>query len=631
MNILSLENVSKNFGFKPLFENASIGLEEGERVGIIGANGTGKTTLLRLVAGQEQPDTGRVVVSTGRTIGYLPQNPPFDPDQTVLDAVFEATNAKMQLLRDYETACHSLASAELNETAHESLMERVSNLSHQLEMEGAWDLETNARIVLTQLGITNTGAQLGTLSGGQRKRVALAHALVTSPDLLILDEPTNHLDSDTIAWLETYLTRYTGALLLVTHDRYFLDRVTQRILEIDHGYVQNFAGNYAYYLVKKEELEQQRAGAERKHEAYLRRELAWLKQGARARTTKEKARVDRAKELAAQPKEAARVDLDISVAFQRIGKKVIELEEISKSYDARALLNKFSMKLVPGDRIGIIGPNGSGKTTLLDIVAGRIQPDSGSMEIGQTVAIGYYDQETRELNEEQRVIDYAKEGGEYVLTADDTRITAGQMLEKFMFPPAMQYAPVGKLSGGERKRLYLLRILMTAPNVLLLDEPTNDLDIPTLIRLEEYLEGFAGCLIVVSHDRYFLDRTIDRVLRFEGNGIIREYPGNFSYYIEQTAKESEIQTAAPIAHLKAKPQKQTESVTTKLSFKERRELDELEKQIQIDEARKIEIEGLLVANSSNASMVHSLYQETQELDERLNRNMDRWAVLAERA
>src|SRR5581483_4389034 len=392
MNILSLENVSKNFGFKPLFEHVSLGLEEGERVGIIGANGSGKTTLLRIIAGDEAPDSGRVVMTSGRTIGYLPQNPPFDPDKTVLDAVFEATNDKMRLLRDYEAACLSLS---LKEEPDEALLEQVSKLSHQLEMEGAWDLETNARIVLTQLGITDTGARLGTLSGGQRKRVALAHALVTNPDLLILDEPSNHLDSDTIAWLETYLSRYTGALLLVTHDRYFLDRVTGRILEIDHGGIHSFAGNYAYYVAKKEELEQQRAGLERKRESYLRRELAWLRQGARARSTKEKARVERAKELMAQPKETAKADLDISVAFQRIGKKVIELDNISKGYGGNPLLNRFSLNLRPTDRIGIIGPNGSGKTTLLDIIAGRIQPDSGKIEVGQTVAIGYYDQEAR--------------------------------------------------------------------------------------------------------------------------------------------------------------------------------------------------------------------------------------------
>ena len=423
--------------------------------------------------------------------------------------------------------------------------------------------------------------------------------------------------------------------MLVTHDRYFLDRVTQRILEIDHAAIQNFAGNYAYYLIKKDELELQRAGAARKHESYLRRELAWLKQGARARTTKEKHRVDRAKELQSQPKEAIKADLEISVAFQRMGKKVVELDEISKSYDGKPILDHFNLKLRPGDRIGIIGPNGSGKTTLLDIVAGRIQADSGTIEVGQTVVIAYYDQESRDLNDEQRVLDYVKEGGEYVLTADETRITACQMLEKFMFPAAMQYAPISKLSGGERKRLYLLRLLMTAPNVLLLDEPTNDLDIPTLIRLEEYLEGFAGCLIVVSHDRYFLDRTIDRVLRFNGNGSIREYPGNFSYYIGQAANESTEpdakQTPRPQTAAKPTPAKVSESAPAKLSFKERRELDELEKQIHTGESRKAEIENLLATNASDATMVHSLYTEMQELEDRLNRNVERWSVLAERA
>ena len=475
MHILSVEAVSKDYGLRPILENVSLGLDSQDRVGVVGVNGSGKTTLLRLIAGDEQPDAGRITFADGFTVGYLPQNPPFAAEATALEAVFAASDARMKLLLDYELACGELAAKGGDDRR---ALERVAELGRRLEASGAWELETNARTVLGRLGITDTDATMGTLSGGQRKRVALAHALIERPSLLVLDEPTNHLDAETISWLEDYLSGYGGALLLVTHDRYFLDRVTTRILEVERGAVQAFDGNYAYYLEKKEEQERASAVEGQKREMLIRRELAWLRRGAKARTRKSKARVERAESLIAQPKEAARAELDMAVGSSRLGKKVLELRDLTKSYGGRLLIGGFSRTFTPGERVGVIGPNGAGKTTLLEIIAGRVTPDAGSLEVGQTVRIGYYDQESRALDEGERVIDYVRAVAERVETADGSFITAGQMLERFLFTGAMQYAPIAKLSGGERRRLYLLRVPMGAPNVLLLDEPTNDLDIP---------------------------------------------------------------------------------------------------------------------------------------------------------
>jgi ATP-binding cassette subfamily F protein uup len=634
MHILSIEGVSKNYGLRPLFENVNLGFDSQERIGVVGVNGSGKTTLLRLIAGEEKPDSGRIVFAEGVSIGYLPQKPAFDLEQTVLDAVFAASDARMKLLLDYERACRELGNTGEDEPRR---LNRVAELAQQLEASGAWELETNARMILTRLGITGTTARLGTLSGGERKRVALAHALIENPDLLILDEPTNHLDAETITWLEGYLDRYRGALLLVTHDRYFLDRVTNRILEIDRGLVQGFAGNYAYYLTKKEEQEEQRALAGQKREMLIRRELAWLRRGAKARTRKSKARIERAAELMAQPQETARAELDISLSASRTGKKILELRDISKAYDGHLLIKDFSYTLKPADRIGIIGPNGVGKTTLLEIITGRTLPDGGSVEVGQTVRLGYYDQESAALDDQVRVIDYIREIAERIETADGRFITAGQMLEKFLFTGAMQYTPIAKLSGGERRRLYLLRVLMNAPNLLLLDEPTNDLDIQAMMRLEDYLDNFGGCLVVVSHDRYFLDRTVEHIFRFEGDGRISQYPGNYTAFLEARRKEEQETMPAPPPAERLSParaareQTETAPVKRKLSFKEQRELVDLEKRIGQAEQRQAEIEAELSSNSSDAFLVHQLYEEKETLSRQLARDLERWAELAELA
>ncbi len=629
MNIVSLENVSKNYGFKPLFEGVTLGLEEKDKIGIIGANGSGKSTLLKVIAGLEEPDTGRVVRAKGKSLAFLAQNPQFDDSLTVLETIFASSGGVMRTILEYETACHDLAAG--NDSP--KLLERVAELQHELEMNGGWEIETNARTVLSQLAINDTSALMGTLSGGQRKRVALAHELIFKPDILILDEPTNHLDADTIEWLEAYLARYTGVLLLVTHDRYFLDRVTDRIFEVDRGEVQSFAGNYAYYLEKKAEQEELRAVEGHKREQLIKKELAWLRRGAKARTRKSKHRIEAAHALMAVPKEQAKGEVDIAIGSKRLGSKVIEINGVSRSYGDNVLIDDLTYLVKRDDRIGIIGANGSGKTTLLDMITGRVAPSSGNIEIGQTVNIGYYDQESRALNDEQRVIDYIRDVAEYVTTVDGAQITAGKMLEKFLFSPAAQYAVIGNLSGGERRRLYLLRILMGSPNVLLLDEPTNDLDIPTLIALEEYLDDFAGALIVVSHDRYFLDRTVESIFRFEPGGHVREYAGDFSAYLERRQsedaerKEREAAQAAAAAPATPAPQKPR---SNKLSFKELREFEAIEQRIAETEKRLPEIDAELAASASDAGRVHELFVEQQTLNERLEADLERWAELAER-
>ncbi len=646
MNILSLENVSKTFGIKPLFSSVSFGLDERDKIGVIGANGSGKSTLLKVIAGEEEPDTGRIVIANGRVIANLSQNPPFDPEQTVIEAVFAGSNdalhQKLDLLRQYELACDQLAEHGPSADADEKVMKRVSDLAEQLEIADAWQLETELKAMLTELGITQLNAPMSTLSGGQRKRVALAHSLFIKPDLLILDEPTNHLDAETVEWLEHWLADFTGALLLVTHDRYFLDRVTNRILEIERGQVQSFTGNYATYLEKKQEQEGRQAVEAQKLKQMARRELEWLRRGPKARTSKSKARIDRANEVMAQSRQAAsniaeKKSLDIAFESNRLGKKILGLTGITKRFGEMVVVQDFSYQFKRGDRIGVIGANGTGKTTLLEIIAGRLQPDAGEVEKGETVIIGYYDQENREFDESQRLIEYIKEVAERIQTVDGDWITASQMLERFMFAPAMQYQPIATLSGGERRRLYLLRMLMGAPNLLLLDEITNDLDIPTLVALEEYLETFPGCLIVVSHDRYFLDRTIEYIFRFEENGTIREYPGDYSGFLEIRERE---RAEASQAKAEEKLREQKPPVVTvnadtsakrKLSFKEKRELEELEARIAAAEARKAAAEAELATNGSDQVLVAKLYDELQSLNSALDRDLERWAELAERA
>jgi ATP-binding cassette subfamily F protein uup len=636
MILLALENVVRNFGIKPLLEGINFGIEERDRVGLIGANGSGKSTLIRIIAGQEPLDSGRVMFAGNPVVGYLPQNPPFNPELSVLDTIFASTNETMRLLHDYEAACHELAAHGGDD---EALLTRIADLGTRLESSGGWDLETNARTVLDRLGITDTDALMGELSGGQRRRVALAHSLIESPDLLILDEPTNHLDADTVAWLETWLTRYNGALLLVTHDRYFLDRVTNRIVELDGGKAQSYAGNYGYYLEKKEEQEERQAVEEHKRKMLVRQELAWLRRGAKARTTKQKARIDRATTLMSAPREAPREEFDVAIGSRRLGSRVIEMKKVSKGYDGVTLITDFNYIVQPGEKIGIVGPNGTGKTTLLEMIVGHTPPDNGRIEVGQTVVIGYYDQESRALDDEMRVIDYIREIAEVITLADGSTVSASQMLERFLFPASAQYATIAKLSGGERRRLYLLRILMGRPNVLVLDEPTNDLDIPTLTALEDWLDGFDGSLIVVSHDRYFLDRTIDHILRFDEDGIIRDYPGTYSEVMniwtdrKQNAEREERERGKKVQATEeqastAKSSEAAAEAPRKLSYKEQKELQRLESAIEQAESRKKRIEEGIVAAGADYVAVAPLVEELRQLNEQLDRDVERWSELA---
>lgn len=610
-------------------------------MGLIGTNGSGKSTLLKMIAGLEPIDAGEIWANSSAKIVYLPQQPELDESNTVLEQVFADTGEQMALVREYEELSDKLAHGH-GDT--ERLMSQLSAVSQRMEAEGAWEVETNAKIILTKLGIEDFEAKIGDLSGGYRKRIAIATALLSEPDVLLMDEPTNHLDALSVEWLQSYLNRYRGALLLITHDRYFLDRVTNRILEIDRGDLYAYAGNYAYYLEKKAEAEESAVSSQRKHAGVLRRELEWLKRGPKARSTKQKARIDRIRDMQGQEFKQVQGKVDITTAGRRIGKKVIELENITKGYDDRTLINGFTYIFNPEDRVGIIGPNGAGKSTLMDIIAGRIEPDSGSVEIGSTIHIGYFDQHSDDvlLNDNQRVIDYLKDVAELVKTSDGSTITASQMLERFLFPPNQQYAPIHKLSGGEKRRLFLLRVLMSAPNVLILDEPTNDLDVQTLAVLEDYLEDFNGCAIVVSHDRYFLDRTVDNIFAFESGGVLRQYPGNYTVYLDyrkaeeeeanQQAKAEEKKTAKSVEATPVKAKSTNSDKPRKLSFNEKREYERLETQIPELEAQKEAVEKILYNNPpSDFTELQQLTEQLAQLTESIDSATERWLELAERA
>ncbi|MBW4681372.1 MAG: ABC-F family ATP-binding cassette domain-containing protein [Microcoleus vaginatus WJT46-NPBG5] len=640
MSIFTLQSVKKDFGIKEILKDASFSLDATDKVGLIGTNGSGKSTLLKMIAGLEPIDEGQILVNSGVRIVYLPQQPDLDENHTVLEQVFADSGEQMALVREYEEVSKKLAHA----PEDSQLMSRLSAVMQKMETANAWELETNAKIILTKLGIEDFEARIGSLSGGYRKRIALAAALLSEPDVLLMDEPTNHLDALSVEWLQSYLNRFRGAILLITHDRYFLDRVTNRIVEIDRGDLYSYAGNYSYYLEKKALAEESAISSQRKHQGVLRRELEWLKRGPKARSTKQKARIDRIRDMQTTEFKQVQGKVDIATPGRRIGKKVIELENVCKGYGERTLINNFTYKFSPEDRIGIIGGNGAGKSTLMDMITGRVQPDSGKVDIGTTIHIGYFDQHSEELlaalNEEQRVIDYIKEEGEFVKIADGTQISASQMLERFLFPGNQQYAPIHKLSGGEKRRLFLLRVLMGAPNVLILDEPTNDLDVQTLAVLEDYLEDFNGCVIAVSHDRYFLDRTVETIFAFEEGGTLRQYPGNYSVYLEFKQAEEE-EAARQNTNSKEKKEEKTKSWKTdrqsydskgqrKLSSKERREYETLEGKIAQLEAEKAEAEKALYnAPPGTVSKVQELHEKVGALAEAIEAATERWMELAE--
>lgn len=665
MLLLSIENLAHSYGERTLFKNVNFNIETGDKIGLIGINGTGKSTLLRHIAeldGGKDPETGepgKIIPNGTCVMEYLPQDPPFEPEATVIGQIFRGDSPMMKLLRSYETV--------LDETAlhpdDATMQRRLLEVQQQMDQHFAWQLESEAKAVLNRLGITDFNQKMKTLSGGQRKRVALAGVLVRPSDLLILDEPTNHMDNETVAWLEGQLQKRKGALLMVTHDRYFFDRVINRTLELDNGTAYLYTANYSGFLQKRAERRELESAAARKLQNIYRRELAWISRGAEARRTKKKDRVERFAEIEAAAKEKVnRQELEITSAATRLGKTVVELEHISCFYNGIEYIHDFSYILLRDDRVGIIGPNGAGKTTLMDIIAGRLQPDSGTVTIGQTVKIGYFSQHSEFPDTRERVLEYIRDAGNYVLAADGTYISAAMMLERFLFPPELQWVPISKLSGGEQRRLYLLRILMEAPNVLLLDEPTNDLDIPTLSVLEEYLDTFAGAVIAVSHDRYFLDRFARRIFAVEAGGVLRQYPGGYSDYersrqleaLEQEELKGPGEVLQKNSQNKKKPaeknrtagsgdgakreqaeadgtgEKETENKSAGLTFSEKIELEKLEETIAGKEAESKMISREITLAGNDYEKIAQLSDDLNRVEKELETLTERWLELSDK-
>ena len=585
--LLSAEKISKNYGMKQLLQDVSLYLNQGNRVGIIGINGTGKSTLLKILAGVEPPDQGSIATNPNIQLSYLPQNPPIQDDYTVLEQVFAEFPEQFRDLKEYE-----------------------------------------AKSMLTRLGITDYEAKMGTLSGGQRKRVALATALIHPSDILILDEPTNHLDSDMVSWLEQHLRRFSGGLIMVTHDRYFLERVVTHIVELSHSKLYTYEANYSKYLELKTQREEMTAASERKRQAVLRREYQWIIRGAKARSTKSRSRIDRYEALKAQTTQEEDDTVQISNLSSRLGKKIIEFSGVTKSFDDRTLIRDFSYLLEREDRIGIVGRNGAGKSTLLNLIAGKFLPDAGTIEVGATVQIGYFSQESRELDPNQRVFDFIRDISDEVKTSEGT-FSASQMLERFLFSSDLQYSLIGRLSGGERRRLYLLSILMQAPNVLLLDEPTNDLDIETLTILEEYLESFSGPVIAVSHDRYFLDKIATDIFEINENGNILRYSGNYSDYEEN--RKIEQQQAAPKKEASAQKGAPKKPQKLKFSFKEQREYETIDDEIAALEEKISQCEAEIIKAASDYVQLQTLMEQKADLEAELDDKTERWVYLNELA
>lgn len=600
MNLINIENITKSYTDTPLFENASFTVDEMEKIGIIGINGTGKTTLLRMLVGTEEPDTGTVTRANNIVVRYLPQTPDFHKDTTVLEAVMEG------------------------------------NRTHENE----WSLESDAKTMLQRLGIADYDMKVDTMSGGQRKRVALANTLLSKADILVLDEPTNHLDSTMADWLEDYLKSYKGALVMVTHDRYFLDSVSNRIVEIDRGKIYSYQTNYTGFLELKAQREDMELATERKRQSILRVEIEWMKRGARARSTKQKAHIQRYEQLAAQRGPQQEAQLELSSVSSRMGKTTVELQQVTKGYNGKTLIRDFSYIFLKNDRVGFIGENGCGKTTLMKLLCGVEQPDSGVVITGQTIRIGYYAQEIKNdaqaglayMKPDMRVIDYIRNTAEYVQTVDGS-VSASVMLDRFLFPPEKQYGLLGKLSGGERRRLNLLRVLMEAPNVLVLDEPTNDLDIQTLTILEDYLDHFEGIVIAVSHDRYFLDRVVRRIFAFE-HGTIRQYEGGYTDYQakkqEDEAPAGSTNTGAGQAQTNLKAIKNRQE-KLKFSYKEQKEYDTIEDEIAALEEKLETLDEEMGSNASDFVKLNEITIEKERIEQLLEEKMERWMYLQELA
>lgn len=605
MNILNMEHITKIYGDKVIFDDISVGIHQGDKIGIIGINGTGKTTFLRILAGLEEADEGQVVRQNGLRLSYLSQHPQFPEGATILSYVSEG------------------------------------------KREEDWNPETDAHMILNKLGIVDHEEEIGHLSGGQKKRVALARVLINPTDLLILDEPTNHLDNEMAGWLEDYLNRFKGAVIMVTHDRYFLDRVTNKILEISRGKTYTYEAKYSKFLEMKAEREEMEMASERKRQSVLRMELEWAKRGCRARTTKQRARLERLEALKNGTAPVRDKSVEIDSVETRMGKKTIELHHISKSFGEKVCIRDFDYIVLKNQRLGIIGPNGCGKSTLLKIIAGILEPDSGHVETGETIRMGYFSQEIEEMNTSQRVIDYIRDVAEYIPTKDGL-ISAAKLLEQFLFDSSMQYSPIEKLSGGEKKRLYLLKILAAAPNVLLLDEITNDIDIPTLTILEDYLDSFAGIVIAVSHDRYFLDNLADRIFEFDRDGNLTQYEGGYTDYLESKKRRFGDASGSDFAFGKkeggrgsgendnasasgekdsVKTWKQNRTTKLKFSFKEQREYETIDDDIAKLETKLEKLDADIMANATNSGKLNELTREKEEAEALLEEKMDRWVYL----
>lgn len=623
MNFLTVEKLSKSFTDKILFDEISFGINEGDKIGVIGVNGTGKSTLLKIIAGVETADSGTITTMNGLRIGYLPQMPEFEEGMTVINQVFKTDNPKMQIVKEYEEALFQVENNYSKEAEN-----KLIKLTEKMDKEDAWGLESEAKTILTKLGITDFYKEVQLLSGGQRKRVAMAGALISPVDILIMDEPTNHIDNETVDWLENYLGKCTKALLMVTHDRYFLDRVVNKTIELDKGKLYTYQGNYSQFLELKAEREELELAGERKRQNLLRRELAWIRRGAQARSTKQKARIERFEEVSAIKAPEMRGNVEISVGASRLGRKTIEINNVSMSYDGKKYIDDFSYIILRDDRVGIIGHNGCGKSTLMNIITGRLKPESGFVEIGDTVNIGVFAQENGEMDENMRVIDYIKEVAEYVPTVDG-RITASQMLEKFLFKGDIQWSPISKLSGGEKRRLYLLRVLMAAPNILFLDEPTNDLDIETLTILEEYLEDFPGAVVTVSHDRYFLDKMVNRIFSFEGNGKIKQYEGGYTDYKIQHDKEEINIPVEKVVKQEKKQEVEKPKKLMKMTYKDQREFDTINERIEGIELKIAEIDDKISQCGSDYVKLQELTEQKENFEKELEEAMDRWVYLNE--
>ena len=616
MNLLTAENIEKSFTERKLLNGASFYLEEGEKVGIIGINGTGKSTLLKILAKIEEPDSGKVICANHVVMRYLPQNPVFLPEKTVLESVLEAAAGKQDTIY-----------AGANAGGKHEINEKI------------WEMESSAKAFLTRLGITNFTQKTKELSGGQKKRLALAAILLVPCDILLLDEPTNHIDHEMADWLEDYLKKWKGSLIMVTHDRYFLDSVSNRIVEIDKGNIYSYDTNYSGFLERKAMREESEIAGERKRQSVLRKEIEWIKRGAKARSTKQKARIQRYETLRDQSAPDVDKKIEISSISTRMGKTTVELSHLHKAYGDRVLIQDFSYIFLKNDRIGFVGKNGCGKTTLMKMIEGRQKPDSGEVILGQTIKLGYYSQEIEEKKEagiaymdpSMRVIDYIKNTAEFVRT-EDGLISASAMLERFLFPPEEQYSVIGKLSGGEKRRLNLLRVLMEAPNVLILDEPTNDLDIVTLSILEDYLDNYDGIVITVSHDRYFLDRVVRRIFAFEENGVLRQYEGGYTDYVnrkreEEKDREPQIQTEKEST---AKPAAK-DAPKLKFSYKEQREYETIETDIAALEERMDEIDEEIAKCATDFVRLNELTEEKTKVNTELEEKLERWEYLEELA